>query len=128
MSVKLLVITHNLIGQEMIATATSILGGGYPPIHFVSVPSNLEPQNLGDYADQVKQAIGELISDQGVLILTDIFGATPCNLAGYFAAGLKVKVVSGLNLPMLVRVLSYRSKDIDQLVTIAIEGARTGIT
>ncbi len=127
MSVEILVITHNLIGQEMIATATSILGDGCQSIHFISIPANLEPQNLGACADQVKQAIGELISDHGVLILTDIFGATPCNLAGYFAAGLNVKVVSGVNLPMLVRVLNYCSSDIDQLYTVAIEGAKTGI-
>ncbi len=128
MSVRLLLITHNLIGQELIETATSILGDSSLPIRFVSIPTSLEPGDLGAYADQVKDVIGELISDQGILILTDIFGATPANLAGYFAAGLKIKVVSGLNLPMLIRVLNYNEQGLDRLAAIAIEGARTGIT
>ena len=128
MSVKLLVVSHNRIGQEMVEVARSILGDNCAPVRFVSISSNLQPQDLGAYADQVKDVIGELISDFGVLILTDIFGATPSNLAGYFAAGLKVRVVSGINLPMLVRVLNYHNQDLEELVTIAIKGAKTGIT
>ncbi len=128
MSVRLLLITHNLIGQELIETATSILGDSCPPIGFISIPTSLEPCDLGACADQVKGAIGELICDQGILILTDLFGATPANLAAYFAAGHKIKVVSGLNLPMLIRVLNYNEQGLDRLAAIAIEGARTGIT
>ena len=116
------------MGREVIKTATSILGEACPQIRFVSIPANLEPHDLGACADQVRKAIEESICDHGVLILTDIFGATPANLAGYFAAGLKVKVVSGLNLPMLVRVLNYRTQELDRLATIAIEGAKSGIT
>lgn len=128
MSVSILVVTHNLIGQELINTATSILQHDDLPLTFVSVPGNLGPQDLGTYADQVKAVIEDLISDHGILILTDLFGATPSNLAAYFAANLKIRIVSGLNLPMLIRVLNYRVRDLDQLAALAIEGARTGIT
>ncbi len=127
MNVGLLIIAHNQIGQELIATASSILGDLMPPIQLISIPANLEPADLGRYADQIRDTIVTLSSNKAVLILTDIYGATPNNLARYFANGLNAEVVSGVNLPMLIRVLSYRSEDLEQLVIEAIEGAKTGI-
>lgn len=127
MSVNILIITHNLIGQELIATATSILGNNALDIHSLSIPANLEPEQIGSYADTIRNSIVELNSAQGVLILTDVYGATPNNLARYFAAGLKAEVVSGINLPMLLRILNYNGQKLDQLVTTAVEGAIKGI-
>ncbi|MCZ6469921.1 MAG: PTS fructose transporter subunit IIA [Gammaproteobacteria bacterium] len=127
MSVNILIITHNLIGQELIATATSILGNNALDIHALSIPANLEPEQIGSYADTIRNSIVELNSAQGVLILTDVYGATPNNLARYFAAGLKAEVVSGINLPMLLRILNYNGQKLDQLVTTAVEGAIKGI-
>jgi PTS system ascorbate-specific IIA component len=127
MSVNILIITHNLIGQELIATATSILGNNALAIHSLSIPANLEPEQIGSYADTIRNSIVQLNSAQGVLILTDVYGATPNNLARYFAAGLKAEVVSGINLPMLLRILNYNGQQLDQLVTTAVEGAIKGI-
>lgn len=127
MSVNILIITHNLIGQELIATATSILGNNALDIHSLSIPANLEPEQIGSYADTIRNSIVELNSAQGVLILTDVYGATPNNLARYFAAGFKAEVVSGINLPMLLRILNYTNQKLDQLVTTAVEGAIKGI-
>lgn len=123
MSVNILIITHNLIGQELIATATSILGNNALAIHSLSIPANLEPEQIGSYADTIRNSIVQLNSAQGVLILTDVYGATPNNLARYFAASLKAEVVSGINLPMLLRILNYNGQQLDQLVTTAVEGA-----
>ena len=106
MSVNILIITHNLIGQELIATATSMLGNNALAIHSLSIPANLEPEQIGSYADAIRNSIVELNSAQGVLVLTDVYGATLNNLARYFAAGLKAEVVSGINLPMLLRILN----------------------
>lgn len=127
MTVALLIISHNRIGQELIATAASILNNTSHEINSISIPANLQPQDLAYYADQIKSTITELHTPQGLLILTDIFGATPDNLAQYFSTGLKVEIVSGINLPMLLRVLNYRGQALDELSATALEGAQKGI-
>lgn len=62
-----------------------------------------------------------------VLILTDIFGATPCNVAQKLVDGVTVKLVAGLNLPMLLRAVSYRNEPLDILVARALVGATQGV-
>ena len=127
MNVGLLVITHNRIGEELIATARSILGNNIAPIQTLSIPGELNPADLGGVADQIRDTIVDLTSKQSVLILTDIYGATPNNLARYFANDLDAEVVSGVNLPMLLRVLNYNQQGLMQLLVTAIEGAKKGI-
>lgn len=127
MKVALLIITHNRIGQELISTASSILGNNTPPIHSISIPADLNPGDLGGYADQIRDTIANLNSRHKVLILTDIYGSTPNNLARYFASDPGAVVLSGVNLPMLLRVINYCGQDLDQLVITAIEGAKKGI-
>ena len=127
MKVALLIITHNQIGSELISTAGSILGNNALPIHSISIPAELNPGDLGGYADQIRDTIVDLNSRQKLLVLTDIYGATPNNLARYFANDINSVVLSGVNLPMLLRVLNYCEQDLDQLVITAIEGAKKGI-
>jgi PTS system mannose-specific IIA component len=127
MNVGFLIITHNQIGQELIATASAIFRGNTPLMRSISIPAELEPGNLGEYADQIRDTIAELVTEQSLLILTDLYGATPNNLARYFANELNAEVVSGVNLPMLLRVLNYCGQNLDQLVITAIEGAKKGV-
>jgi PTS system mannose-specific IIA component len=61
------------------------------------------------------------------LILTDVFGATPCNVAQKLVNGAHVKVIAGVNLPMLLRAVSYRHEPIDALVARALIGATQGV-
>jgi len=127
MSVGLLLVCHDEIGQQQMQVVNTILGESARNISSISVPSGLTPDHLGEYADQIKQAIINLDSGYGVLILADLFGATPCNLAHYFASEHQVKIVSGLNLPMLLRVLNYSDTSLSQLADIASEGGKRGI-
>ena len=127
MSTALLIITHNGIGQALIDTATSMLGSQAAQVTCLSIPANLKPQDLGYYADQTRNSMMALTSGDGVLILTDIYGATPSNLASYFGSEENVEIVSGLNLPMLIRVLNYRQQPLRKLATIAVEGGHKGI-
>lgn len=127
MTVSLLVITHNKIGQELIDTAVSIVGNTATRINFVSVSAQLKPHDLGSYADQIKNTIATLDLGKGILILTDIYGATPYNLAKYFATDKNIKIVSGINLPMLLRVLNYPDQTLQELSVTAIEGAQKGV-
>ncbi len=61
------------------------------------------------------------------LILTDVFGATPCNIARRLADRAGVRVVAGVNVPMLWRALNYRQKSLDELVALALTGASQGV-
>jgi PTS system ascorbate-specific IIA component len=126
MSVSLLVITHNQLGQELIDTAASILDKQLPEVNFISISANLKPDDLGHYADQVKNMINQLDIEKGVLILTDICGATPYNLAKYFASDKNIKIVSGISLPMLLRVLNFPNQSLQALSLTAIKGACKG--
>jgi PTS system ascorbate-specific IIA component len=63
----------------------------------------------------------------GVLILSDIYGATPCNIVSKLLIPGKVEGVSGVNLPMLVRALTYRNGDLSKLVEKALSGGREGV-
>ena len=69
-----------------------------------------------------------MLSDAAeTLILTDVFGATPCNVAQRLADGVKVRVVTGVNVPMLWRTLCYAGEPLDALVNRALVGATQGI-
>jgi len=81
MSIGLLIITHTKISQELVATAASILGNRSLAIHTMPIPTKLEASELGAYADLIRNAIFGFNSADGVLILTDIYGATPNNLS-----------------------------------------------
>ena len=61
-----------------------------------------------------------------VLVLTDIFGATPCNVAQKLVDGVATRLVTGMNLPMLLRAVSYRAEPLDALVARALVGATQG--
>ncbi|MDB5870036.1 MAG: system fructose subfamily component [Polaromonas sp.] len=61
------------------------------------------------------------------LVLTDMFGATPCNVAQQLADGAATKLVTGMNLPMLLRAVCYRNESLDMLVARALAGASQGV-
>ncbi len=124
----ILIVTHNKIGEEILKSAEMIIGKTIPSIKTVSIPGCLRPDQLGSYADQIKQDIEDLQQGEGVLILTDIMGATPSNLVHYFSNDKKVKIIEGLNLPMLIRIINYAEQPLELLAKIGIVGANKGIT
>ena len=69
----------------------------------------------------------EQVRNPEALILTDVFGATPCNIAQRLADGVQVKVVAGVNVPMLWRTLCYVDESLDAVVARAISGATQGV-
>ena len=127
MSVGILIITHNDFGEQLSAIAASILKQELSQVNLISVPVDLEPQLLGKYADQVRDSMVCQDRGQGVLVLTDIHGATPNNLARYFCTECNARVVSGVNLPMLLRVLNYSTQSLDLLCETAIAGGKAGV-
>ena len=67
------------------------------------------------------------IGTQQTLVLTDVFGATPCNVAQKLVDGVQSKLITGVNLPMLLRTVSYRHESLDALVSRAIAGGTQGV-
>jgi len=78
-------------------------------------------------AEQLQVRLRAAIGGQETLILTDVFGATPCNAARRVADGVRVRVVAGVNVPMLWRTLCYRVLTLDELVAKAVEGGTRGV-
>lgn len=68
-----------------------------------------------------------LLNTQSTLILTDLFGATPCNIAQKMADGVNSKLITGVNLPMLLRAVTYRQEAMDALVARVLAGGTQGV-
>jgi PTS system mannose-specific IIA component len=126
-TVGILLVTHEQTGSQLVATAEAIFCQDMASVACVSVPANITPQQLGRYADQIRGAMTEQDSGAGVLVLTDVYGATPDNLARYFTEQGNARVVSGVNMPMLLRVLNYSRQSLQQLCETAVAGGKSGI-
>ncbi len=124
MSPGLLIITHDGIGAAMLGTATFILGGCPLSSRLLSATRDCDPDEL--IADALEE-IRALDSGAGVLILTDLYGATPSNIAGRISEKAPVRTVTGLNLSMLIHVLNYPDLDLEAMAQAAVEGGRNGI-
>jgi len=116
----LVIVTHGKIGRALIDVAEFILDESLAGVRFVSFQQS-EMENTGD--DELKKAIDAVDQGQGVLVLTDIGGASPCNHVARLLAQGHVALVSGINLAMLIRVWNYRNKPLRQLVKLATDGA-----
>jgi PTS system ascorbate-specific IIA component len=127
MSVGILLVTHEDIGAELVAVTEAIFKQVMPCLNLVSIPSDLAPEVLGKYADVIRDAMLERDKGDGVLVLTDVFGATPDNLARHFSHECNARVVSGINLPMLLRVLNYAHQSLEELCQTALNGGRDGV-
>jgi len=124
MTIGLLLITHNNIGAELLDTAITMLG--YCPLQAeaMDIRQDCDP----DVQRQRAQAIvKKLDQGEGVLVMTDMYGSTPSNIACGMIKGDRVAVVAGLNLPMLVRVMNYPQLDLATLAEKAESGAHLGI-
>lgn len=125
MSVGVLLITHPGVGSAMLHIATRIIGRSTLPIKCLEVPPDaaLEP-----VCERARSMLKVLDRGAGVLVMTDIYGATPHNVARQIACEKpSATVLSGLNLPMLVRVFNYPKDDLDTLTSKAAEGGSRGI-
>lgn len=124
MAVGILIVSHNHIGTELINTARQMLTCCPLPTKVISIETK-------DNTDQVRlkfeQKLTELDQGNGILVLTDMFGSTPSNIACAVSDRSDVRVVSGLNLPMLIRVLNYPTLTLDELEEKALSGGQEGV-
>jgi len=122
-SVGLLIISHGSVGQALYEAATSVLGSCPIRTHVIAMQFDY---NRDDMIRQVKEKIIELDTDAGVLVLTDLYGATPSNIACLINDS-NIAIVSGVNLPMLIRVLNYPNLRLPELIAKALSGGIEGI-
>lgn len=125
MSVGILLVTHDGVGTSLLAAARKVLRLLTVPVDVLEVGWQCEPEELRHRANVL---LRELDNGEGVLVLTDIFGATPANVVSDLEHGRKLARVSGLNLPMLLRVLTYCNDcGLEKLTEAARDGGKNGV-
>ncbi len=121
--VGLLIITHNNVGGALFDAATSVLGSCPLPFEILPVSQNCDPE---ERIEKAKKYLEKLNQSDGVLVITDMYGSTPSNIATKLAAD-QVTIITGMNLPMLVRVMNYPNLSLDKLAHKAVSGGQTGV-
>lgn len=122
--IGILIIAHGTLGESLIHCANHVFGSHPPHLAQMSVALHDEPATL---LPRAQELIKTLDQGEGVLVLSDMYGATPCNVCCRLMQPGKLEVVAGVNLPMLVRVLNYRNETLPVLVEKAISGGREGV-
>ncbi len=124
MSVGILILTHPGVGSSLLHTATRILGETSLATRCLEVPPG---SDVATAIANARTLMHDIDDGDGVLILTDVYGATPSNVACALHGDGGSTVVAGLNLPMLIRAFNYPGDDLDHLAERASEGGARGI-
>lgn len=125
MSVAILLITHEHIASKLLSTAHDILNKNIDNIETVEIPMDAPTETI---TTDVEKQLSNLKTDDGLLVLTDLVGSTPFNVAMLIKAEKKNAVlVSGINLPMLLKLFNYRKLPLKELAEKAVIGGQSGI-
>lgn len=122
--IGVLVISHGAIGEALLSSAEQILGAKQAQSAALGVSRSDDPDKV---LERARALLARLDQGAGVLVLTDMFGATPCNVAARLLADGRVEGVSGVSLPMLVRVLAGRNGSLPAAVQRALTGGAEGV-
>lgn len=122
--IGLLLISHDAYGEALIRCAQHVLHAGPPQLACLGVSADEDPAGA---LDRARALLAEVDTGEGVLVMTDAFGATPANIALKLLDPGRVEGLSGANLPMLLRALTYRDRDMATLLAKAISGGQDGI-
>lgn len=123
MTVGVLIITHGNIGESLLDTAIKTLGFCPLQTETLSAPQNADVDEIDALAEIMCMRLDE---GKGVLVLTDMYGSTPSNIANRLMSP-EVSVISGINLPMLIRVMNYPKLSLPELINKALTGGHDGI-
>jgi len=124
MACGILLVTHPGVGASLLAVATHLLRQLPLKTEAFEVPFD---SNLEDLLPSASAAMRRVDAGEGVLVLTDLYGASPSNLAAQLSRlGTPVRRVSALSLPMLLRVMNYPEQGLDELPATAAAGTRNG--
>lgn len=121
--VGLLIITHNNVGGALFDAAVSVLGSCPLPYEVLPVSQNCDPE---ERYQKALSYLEHLNKSDGALVITDMYGSTPSNIATKLAAN-NISIVTGINLPMLVRVMNYPKLSLEKLTHKAVSAGQTGV-
>jgi PTS system ascorbate-specific IIA component len=121
--IGILLIAHDTLPQSLLHTVAHVLGAAPPHLDGMSVAARDDPLDLLPVA---RRHLARLDTGHGVLLISDLYGASPSNLAVNLLDPPRVDGVAGASLPMLIRALTYRDRDMATLVKKALSGARDG--
>jgi PTS system mannose-specific IIA component len=125
MSVGILLLTHEAMGAALLTAARHVMGKLPLALEYIEIGAAADPDHMLTTAAAHARKLDQ---GDGVLVLTDLYGATPCNVAQRLPnLGVMMHCVSGLNLPMLLRVLNYPEQSLHELAETAASGGRGGI-
>ncbi len=122
--IGVLLITHGPYGQDLLASASHVLGRPLEQTAHLSVSIKDDPDTMLRTARKLLKSVDD---GSGALVMTDMYGATPCNIASQLIAEGNVEAVSGVSLPMLVRSLAYRDSTLEKVREKAIAGGTEGV-
>lgn len=122
--IGVLIVTHGTIGESLLSSAAQILGEAPAQAAALGVSRSDDPDRV---LERARALVRQLDRGEGVLVLADIFGATPCNLCVRLLEDGRVEGVSGVSLPMLLRVLTRREGSLADAVRRALSGAAEGV-
>ena len=123
--IGILIVSHGAFGESLIHSASHVLGKRPLYLRQLGVTVHDDPDALIPLAEDL---IRFLDQGEGVLVLTDIYGATPSNIASRLLRAGRVEGLAGVNLPMLIRALTYRNEPLAAMRDKALEGATEGVT
>ena len=122
--VGILLVSHGAFGESLIHCASHVLGKRPLYLRQVGITVHDDPDAI---IPVVEDLIRFLDQGAGVLVMTDIFGATPSNIAMRVLKPGKVEGIAGVNLPMLIRALTYRDEGLDIVIQKALSGGSEGV-
>ena len=122
--IGILLISHGTFGESLVQNVCHVLNKRPPQLAQLGVAAQDDPLDLLPVA---RRLVAEVDSGEGVLVLTDIHGASPANLALKLLAPGRIEGVTGVSLPMILRALTYRKNEMKILVQKAVSGGRDGV-
>jgi mannose PTS system EIIA component len=122
--IGILIVSHGTFGESLIHSASHVLGKRPTFLRQLGVTVHDDPDAILPVAEDL---IRFLDQGQGVLVLSDIYGATPSNIAVKLLRPGQVEGVAGVNLPMLIRALTYRDEPLESVLEKALSGAIEGV-
>jgi len=123
--IGILIVSHGAFGESLIHSASHVLGKRPLYLRQLGVTVHDDPDAI---LPMGRDLIRFLDQGRGVLVMTDIYGATPSNIAARLLAAGRVEGIAGVNLPMLIKALSHREQAaLPELVDLALSGAAKGV-
>jgi PTS system ascorbate-specific IIA component len=122
--IGILIVAHGDLGESLIDCATHVMGSRPPLLEQFVIDIHDDPSTL---LPVMQKVVKDLDDGHGVLILSDIYGATPSNIVSKLVKKNSVEGIAGVNLPMLVRALTYRNGDLAKLADKALSGGQEGV-